>query len=108
MEMDLKCAMGLAPGKISPFPQSELKSMLHQILTAVHHMHDRWYFHRDIKPSNVLINRHGRLALCDFGLARKYHDPLKAYTQMVITLWYRPPELLFGETIYGPEVDMWR
>ena len=26
---------------------------------------------------------------------------------MVITLWYRCPELLLGETLYGPEVDMW-
>lgn len=103
--MDLRGAMEL--DKDSPFPQSTVKIMLRQILAAVGHVHERWYMHRDIKPSNFLLN--GELVkLCDFGLARKYHDPLKSYTQPVVTLWYRSPELLFGETKYGPEVDMWR
>eukprot|EP00590_Aulacoseira_subarctica_P007828 CAMPEP_0172424100 /NCGR_PEP_ID=MMETSP1064-20121228/21238_1 /TAXON_ID=202472 /ORGANISM="Aulacoseira subarctica , Strain CCAP 1002/5" /LENGTH=367 /DNA_ID=CAMNT_0013165859 /DNA_START=37 /DNA_END=1137 /DNA_ORIENTATION=- len=104
LEMDLRGAMEL--DKDSPFPHSTVKIMLRQILAAVGHVHERWYMHRDIKPSNFLLN--GELVkLCDFGLARKYHDPLKSYTQPVVTLWYRPPELLFGETKYGPEVDMW-
>jgi cell division cycle 2-like protein len=103
--MDLRDAV--EQDQDSPFSQGQMKSMLHQILSAVGHTHACWYMHRDIKPSNFLVNR-GQLKLCDFGLARKYHDPLLMYTQPVITLWYRPPELLFGETVYGPEVDMWR
>jgi cell division cycle 2-like protein len=103
--MDLRDAMELEQD--SPFSQAQMKRMLHQILSAVEYVHDCWYMHRDIKPSNFLVSGE-KLKLCDFGLARKYHDPLKAYTQPVITLWYRPPELLFGETVYGPEVDMWR
>jgi cell division cycle 2-like protein len=63
--------------------------------------------HSISKTSNILIHRSGRLAVCDFGLARKYQDPPIHMTQNVITLWYRPPELLLGETVYGPEVDMW-
>ena len=66
------------------------------------------YLHRDMKTSNILVHKSGKIAVCDFGLARKYQRPLKALTQLVITLWYRPPELLFGERVYGPEVDMWR
>jgi cell division cycle 2-like protein len=81
--------------------------MLHQILAGIQHVHSKWLLHRDLKTSNVLIHKSGRIALADFGLARKYQDPLQPLTQMVITLWYRPPELLFGETIYGPAVDMW-
>uniref|UniRef100_A0A7S4R196 Cyclin-dependent kinase 2 homolog n=4 Tax=Ditylum brightwellii TaxID=49249 RepID=A0A7S4R196_9STRA len=105
MEMDLQEAMKRSAN--SPFPQSELKNMLYQILSGLHHMHDKWYLHRDLKTSNILVHESGKVALCDFGLARKYQMPLKALTQMVITLWYRPPELLFGENVYGPEVDMW-
>uniref|UniRef100_A0A7S4JTD8 Cyclin-dependent kinase 2 homolog n=3 Tax=Odontella aurita TaxID=265563 RepID=A0A7S4JTD8_9STRA len=105
MEMDLQEAIKRS-GQ-SPFPQSELKNMMFQVLSAMDHIHEKWYVHRDMKTSNILVHRSGKIALCDFGLARKYQMPLKALTQMVITLWYRPPELLFGEHMYGPEVDMW-
>ena len=94
-------------GRSSPFPQAELKSMLHQILSATEHIHDKWILHRDLKTSNILVHETGKICLCDFGLARKYQLPLRAMTQTVITLWYRPVELLFGQNVYGPEVDMW-
>jgi len=106
LEMDLQEAMKrYGP---NPFPQSELKSILYQIISATEHIHNNFYLHRDLKTSNILVKSGGKVALCDFGLARKYQIPYKALTQMVITLWYRPPELLFGQTVYGPEVDMWR
>jgi len=105
MEMDLQEAMKRSGS--SPFPQSELKNMLYEILSAANHIHDKWILHRDLKTSNILVHKSGKIALCDFGLARKYQIPKKALTQMVVTLWYRPPELLFGENVYGPEVDMW-
>jgi cell division cycle 2-like len=105
MEMDLKEAM-TRTGK-QPFTQSELKEMLHQIISGMQHIHHKWLLHRDMKTSNILVHTTGRVAICDFGLARKFQHPLKPLTQMVITLWYRPPELLFGEQVYGPAVDMW-
>jgi len=88
--------------------QGEVKGVLQQLCSAVSYMHSKFYFHRDLKTSNILVHRSGKVSICDYGLARKFDDPLRAdYTQMVITLWYRPPELLLGETTYGPEVDMW-
>jgi len=55
-----------------------------------------------------LIDNHGILKLADFGLARSYsYDHTVHLTNRVITLWYRPPELLLGSTKYGPAVDMW-
>jgi cell division cycle 2-like protein len=105
MEMDLSEAMKRSSN--DPFPQAELKNMLYQILSATKHIHDKWILHRDLKTSNILVHKSGKIALCDFGLARKYQLPLKAMTQTVITLWYRPIELLFGESVYGPAVDMW-
>jgi len=107
MEMDLKDAME-RDNKKNPFSQSELKGMIFQILSGIDHIHNKWLLHRDLKTSNILVHRSGRIALADFGLARKYQHPLiKPMTLPVITLWYRPPELLFGETVYGPAVDMW-
>jgi cell division cycle 2-like protein len=94
---------------IQPFAQSEIKYMIYQLLCAISHVHTHWYMHRDIKTSNILIHQSGKLALCDFGLARKYVHPItnKLMTSMVVTLWYRSIELLFGECYYGPEIDIW-
>ena len=57
--------------------------------------------------SNLLINNQGQLKLADFGLARPFDDTGRQLTNRVITLWYRPPELLLGSQNYGPAVDMW-
>ena len=70
-------------------------------------MHRRWFIHRDLKTSNLLYNSAGKLAVCDFGLARKYEEPIRAYTPTVVTLYYRSPELLLGATTYSTGVDMW-
>lgn len=90
------------------FTTSEVKSLMMQTLRAVEYLHERKVFHRDLKLSNLLLNQRGELKLCDFGLARTY-DPIEAgiYTPKVVTLWYRAPELLFGEEQYTAAIDMW-
>ena len=61
-----------------------------------------------MKTANILVNRHGVLKLADFGLARAIDtSQTNKYTNRVVTLWYRPPELLLGERFYGPSIDMW-
>jgi CTD kinase subunit alpha len=90
------------------FTDAHLKSLCHQMLAGLAYLHHKGVIHRDIKGSNILINNRGELKLGDFGLARFYQKRrCTDYTNRVITLWYRPPELLFGATVYGPEVDMW-
>jgi CTD kinase subunit alpha len=90
------------------FTDANLKSLCHQMLAGLAYLHHKGVIHRDIKGSNILINNRGELKLADFGLARFYQKRRRSdYTNRVITLWYRPPELLFGATVYGPEVDMW-
>ena len=95
-----------------PFPQANVKSFMAQLLAGVDYMHSTWFMHRDIKTSNVLYqNSTGRIALADFGLARRFGDPAPddpPYTRNVVTLWYRAPELLLGATSYsGPDIDLW-
>lgn len=89
--------------------QAELKGTMQQILRGMEYMHSKWFMHRDMKTSNILVHkRKGRVALCDFGLARSFEDPpSKNLTQLVVTLHYRAPELLFGETRYTEAVDIW-
>mmetsp|Transcript_36739 Transcript_36739/g.57713 ORF Transcript_36739/g.57713 Transcript_36739/m.57713 type:complete len:438 (-) Transcript_36739:139-1452(-) len=102
---DLKALMEVMPSRFSP---SEVKCLLLQLLRAIAYLHDQqWVIHRDLKASNILLNNRGILKVADFGLAREYGSPLKEYTSLVVTLWYRSPELLLGCTKYRCEPDMW-
>ncbi len=74
----------------------QIKTLVRQLLEGVKYLHDNWVIHRDLKTSNILYNNKGDLKICDFGLARQYGSPLRPYTHMVVTLWYRAPELLLG------------
>ncbi|KAF8898575.1 Pkinase-domain-containing protein [Infundibulicybe gibba] len=106
IEHDLKSLLTLMP---SPFLQSEIKTLLLQLLSAVNHCHENWILHRDLKTSNLLMNNRGTIKVADFGLARRYGDPVGVggMTQLVVTLWYRAPEILLGATTYSTAVDMW-
>lgn len=93
--------------KIS-FGPPEIKSVMHQTLAALSYLHHQKILHRDVKGSNILVDSRGHVKLADFGLARStWGEEFKELTNRVITLWYRPPELLLGATRYGAEVDMW-
>lgn len=89
------------------FTVSQLKCFMHQLLSGTHYLHDMWVVHRDLKTSNILVNTRGELKICDMGLARQFAAPLKPYTPLVVTLWYRAPELLLGTKLYSTPIDMW-
>ena len=70
--------------------------------------HSHRVLHRDLKPQNLLIDTEtNSLKLADFGLARAFAIPLRAYTHEVVTLWYRAPEILLGAKQYSTPVDVW-
>ena len=71
------------------------------------YIHQKKVLHRDLKPQNILINKENIVKIGDFGLARGYGIPVKNYTHEVVTLWYRPPDVLLGNKNYGTTVDMW-
>lgn len=87
------------------------KMIFQQLMTGLDYLHKMRVIHRDIKGSNILLNSDGILKIADFGLARNMKvlrdGESPDYTNRVITIWYRPPELLMGSTDYGREVDIW-
>jgi len=104
VEHDLKSLMDTMK---KPFLLGEVKTLLMQLLSAIAHLHDNWILHRDLKTSNLLLSHRGILKVGDFGLAREYGSPLKAYTPVVVTLWYRAPELLLECPKYSTPIDVW-
>ncbi|XP_066253229.1 cyclin-dependent kinase 12 isoform X1 [Euwallacea similis] len=106
MDHDL---MGLLESGMVDFNELNNACIMKQLLDGLNYCHKKNFLHRDIKCSNILMNNKGEVKLADFGLARLYNaeDRQRPYTNKVITLWYRPPELLLGEERYGPAIDIW-
>lgn len=105
VDHDLKALEDVMP---EPFLPSEVKTLMGQLCSAVAFLHSHWILHRDLKTSNILMNNRGEIKLADFGMARYTGDPPPPnLTQLVVTLWYRAPELLLGAKVYGFEIDVW-
>ncbi|KAL1132373.1 hypothetical protein AAG570_010328 [Ranatra chinensis] len=86
-------------------PAVTIKNLMHQILCGVDFLHSHRILHRDLKPQNLLITNTGNIKLADFGLAKTYDFEMRL-TTVVVTLWYRSPEVLLGSR-YATPVDVW-
>jgi len=106
LDMDLKKYMESIP-EGQGMSQNMVKKFMLQLLGGIFYCHSHRVLHRDLKPQNLLIDKEGTLKVADFGLARAFGVPLRAYTHEVVTLWYRAPEILLGGKQYSTGVDMW-
>lgn len=95
-------------------PKTMVKSLLYQILDGIHYLHANWVLHRDLKPANILVMgegpERGRVKIADMGFARLFNAPLKPLADLdpvVVTFWYRAPELLLGAKHYTKAIDIW-
>jgi cyclin-dependent kinase 8/11 len=93
-----------------PIPPSTIKSIMFQLLNGCQYLHTNWVLHRDLKPANIMVTSGGEVKIGDLGLARLFYKPLHALfsgDKVVVTIWYRAPELLLGSKHYTPAIDMW-
>eukprot|EP01083_Nonionella_stella_P034682 94873_1 len=107
-EYDLKKYLNKCYKEGNALSSKQCKSILYQMLSALSYCHSVRIFHRDLKPQNILINASTQsIKIADFGLARTFSIPNRNWTHEVITLWYRPPEILLGDDKYTMFVDIW-
>ncbi|KAI5925200.1 kinase-like domain-containing protein [Camillea tinctor] len=91
-------------------PPSTVKSIMFQLLNGCQYLHNNWVLHRDLKPANIMVTSSGQVKIGDLGLARLFQKPLHSLfsgDKVVVTIWYRAPELLLGSRHYTPAIDMW-
>ena len=106
LDLDLKKHMDSSPHISND--RMVVKGYVYQICAGIAFCHSHRVLHRDLKPQNLLIDTtHNVLKLADFGLARAFGIPVRAYTHEVVTLWYRAPEILLGVRHYSTPVDVW-
>uniref|UniRef100_A0A8D2NK30 Cyclin dependent kinase 15 n=1 Tax=Zosterops lateralis melanops TaxID=1220523 RepID=A0A8D2NK30_ZOSLA len=104
MHTDLAQYMGQHPGGLH---LCNVMLFMFQLLRGLAYIHQQHILHRDLKPQNLLISCLGELKLADFGLARAQSIPRQTYSSEVVTLWYRPPDVLLGATAYSSDIDIW-
>ncbi|KAG2208917.1 serine/threonine-protein kinase pef1 [Mucor mucedo] len=108
MDQDLKKYMdSTARATHGALDPNIIKSFMYQLLRGIAYCHENRVLHRDLKPQNLLINKHNQLKLGDFGLARAFGIPVNTFSNEVVTLWYRAPDVLLGSRMYSTSIDIW-
>jgi serine/threonine protein kinase len=107
MDCDLRAYMDNHGTNGGALDSDRVKSFFRQLLEGTAFCHENRVLHRDLKPQNLLVNNSGELKLADFGLARATGIPVNTYSNEVVTLWYRAPDVLMGSRTYSTSIDVW-
>lgn len=106
MDKDLKKFMD-SRGERGQLDPVTIKRFMQDLLRGTAFCHENRVLHRDLKPQNLLISTKGQLKLADFGLARAFGIPVNTFSNEVVTLWYRAPDVLLGSRTYNTSIDIW-
>ncbi|ETN39589.1 serine/threonine-protein kinase pef1 [Cyphellophora europaea CBS 101466] len=106
MDKDLKKFMD-SRGDRGQLDHVTIKRFMQDLLRGTAFCHENRVLHRDLKPQNLLISIKGQLKLADFGLARAFGIPVNTFSNEVVTLWYRAPDVLLGSRTYNTSIDIW-
>jgi negative regulator of the PHO system len=106
MDKDLKKYMD-SRGERGSLDHGTIKRFMQDLLRGTAFCHENRVLHRDLKPQNLLISTKGQLKLADFGLARAFGIPVNTFSNEVVTLWYRAPDVLLGSRTYNTSIDIW-
>eukprot|EP00929_Paragymnodinium_shiwhaense_P075266 TRINITY_DN38471_c0_g1_i1.p1 TRINITY_DN38471_c0_g1~~TRINITY_DN38471_c0_g1_i1.p1 ORF type:complete len:325 (-),score=31.50 TRINITY_DN38471_c0_g1_i1:188-1162(-) len=107
------CTLKVYLKKYGPLARGEeLRSATKQCFVGIDYLHNKLVMHRHLMPESISVRQQcpphpRRVALTDFAKARTYDIPLKPYTQELATVWYCAPEILMGQRVYGPRIDVW-
>lgn len=92
------------------YNEQTIKKIMYQLIQGINYLHSNLIMHRDLKPQNILldyIDGEPIVKITDFGMSRRYTIPNKAYSMDILTLNYRAPEVILGQTSYSIAIDMW-
>lgn len=88
--------------KSAPLPEDVVKFLSGQLVIAVNHLHQKGILHRELSPDCILIEKCGRLRLCDFESSKVTQFSFRPFGDCT----YMAPEIIQGKD-YGKEADWW-